>query len=40
LRAKAGRGRADLASRFGPLAFWNNLQDAMRVVREGRAPHA
>ncbi len=40
LRDKAERGRADLPGRFGPLAFWQNLQDAMRVVKEGRAPHA
>lgn len=37
LRAKAERGRKDLANRFGPQAFWHGLQDAMRVVKEGRA---
>lgn len=40
LRAKAERGRAELPSRFGPQAFWQGLQDAMRVVKEGRAAHA
>lgn len=40
LRAKAERGRRDLPGRFGPQAFWNNLQGAMRVVKEGRAPYA
>jgi glycosyltransferase involved in cell wall biosynthesis len=33
LRAKAERGRADLPDRFGPRAFWNRLQEAMRTVR-------
>ena len=33
LRAKAERGRAELPNRFGPLAFWDELQDAMRMVK-------
>lgn len=40
LRAKAERGREDLSKRFGPEAFWAGLQDAMRIVKEGRSPHA
>ena len=39
LRAKAERGRKDLPNRFGPRAFWNGLQDAMGVVKEGRRAH-
>lgn len=33
LRAKAERGRAELPNRFGPHAFWNGLEDAMRSVK-------
>ncbi|MFT3727236.1 MAG: glycosyltransferase [Terricaulis sp.] len=40
LRTKAERGRRDLPNRFGPRAFWNGMQDAMRVVREARAKGA
>jgi glycosyltransferase involved in cell wall biosynthesis len=39
LRAKAERGRKDLPGRFGPRAFWNGLQDAMRAVRETEPAH-
>ncbi|MGH8646926.1 MAG: glycosyltransferase [Gammaproteobacteria bacterium] len=40
LRAKAKQGRADLAERYGPLAFWRNLQEAIRAVKERREPSA
>lgn len=38
LRAKAERGRAELPNRFGPQAFWNELQDAMRSVKHESKP--
>ena len=33
LRAKAELGRIELPNRFGPQAFWNGLEDAMRSVK-------